>query len=475
MIRNKKLELDELFRQRKEVLSGWPTGKEINLKEAIEYRIALSSNRNWIDVLDKAKSEGKILIAVMAGHTLVEETLDHLRSVQANGADLVWLLPDTYTRRAMYSGAETAIQNSVKQGESLLNGYPIVNHGLSKARYIGENTDIPIRLVDGDLERCMLPTETGLAAGFEYSSNDVESLLRTSKSYPIEQKIAATQYQDRLAGYYTEQGASVMGIFHNTLSGCDPPEIKVAIGILHSLLAAEQGVKYISQEIALGCNLLQDVAGLSCIKKLTNEYLKRFGYEVDVSLHCFPFAGLWPRDRERAASMSALNVLTPILAGVDWFPIKSFDEAVGLPNKEGNLRALRLARHLLKVTGKQRLDEGPELAMEKEMMELGARAIIEKTLALGDGDAAVGQIKAIEQGVIDVAFSPNTMVKGKAIPLRDARCAIRYADPGNIPLPVEVKEYHRQKVAERERTEKDKKRYQMILEDIYHFADEPLA
>ena len=90
---------------------------------------------------------------------------------------------------------------------------------------------------------------------------------------------------NRLAGYYTEKGAPMMTNFHNCFCGLDPPEIKVAVGTLHSLLAAEQGVKYISQEVSLGCHLIQDVAALRSVKQLTDEYLKRldnrnwFSYE----------------------------------------------------------------------------------------------------------------------------------------------------------------------------------------------------
>lgn len=36
-VRNRRLSDEEFFRQREEVLAMWPTGKEVNLEEAIEY------------------------------------------------------------------------------------------------------------------------------------------------------------------------------------------------------------------------------------------------------------------------------------------------------------------------------------------------------------------------------------------------------------------------------------------------------
>jgi methylaspartate mutase epsilon subunit len=50
--------------------------------------------------------------------------------------------------------------------------------------------------------------------------------------------------------------------------------------------------------------------------------------------------------------------------------------------------------------------------------------------------------------------------------MRDAQNAVRYLDPGNIPLPNEVREYHKQKLAEREKKEGRKLDFAMVVQDL---------
>ena len=87
------------------------------------------------------------------------------------------------------------------------------------------------------------------------------------------------------------------------------------------------------------------------------------------------------------------------------------------------------------------------------MIELEVRALMEKCLDAGGGDMAVGLCKGVEAGWVDTMLTPWKYNKGKVMVMRDAENAVRYLDPGDIPLPDEVREYHRQKLAEREKKE----------------------
>jgi methylaspartate mutase epsilon subunit len=98
------------------------------------------------------------------------------------------------------------------------------------------------------------------------------------------------------------------------------------------------------------------------------------------------------------------------------------------------------------------------------------RAILDKTLEMGDGDIVVGCIKAVETGVLDSSFSPNREVRDLVTGVKDRQGAIRYKDFGNLPLPEEVKAFHREKVAEREEAEKRKMDYDVIVQDFWAFA-----
>jgi methylaspartate mutase epsilon subunit len=63
-------------------------------------------------------------------------------------------------------------------------------------------------------------------------------------------------------------------------------------------------------------------------------------------------------------------------------------------------------------------------------------------------------------------LTPWKYNKGKVIVARDAENAVRYFDTGDIPLPDEVKEYHRAKLAEREAREGRKIDFNTVVNDL---------
>jgi len=113
--------------------------------------------------------------------------------------------------------------------------------------------------------------------------------------------------------------------------------------------------------------------------------------------------------------------------------------------------------------GGQRLPDSEELQTEETMIELEVRAVIEKCLDAGDGDMAVGLCRGVEAGWIDTMLTPWKYNKGR---MRDAENAVRYWDPGDIPLPDEVKQYHREKLASREKKEGRPLDFQMVVSDL---------
>jgi len=87
-------------------------------------------------------------------------------------------------------------------------------------------------------------------------------------------------------------------------------------------------------------------------------------------------------------------------------------------------------------------------------------------ISLGDGDVAVGMVRGVEAGVLDTFFSPWKPLKQEVMVVRDNEGAARYLKHGNIPLPPEVVEYHRQKIAEREKAEGIVADVKMLIRDV---------
>jgi methylaspartate mutase epsilon subunit len=94
-------------------------------------------------------------------------------------------------------------------------------------------------------------------------------------------------------------------------------------------------------------------------------------------------------------------------------------------------------------------------------------AILEKVIELGGGDIAVGTCKAVEAGVLDSPMSINIHAADKVMGIRDAGGACRYLDFGNLPIPEDIKDFHRQKVAEREVAEGRKLDYYAAIDDFW--------
>ena len=76
----------------------------------------------------------------------------------------------------------------------------------------------------------------------------------------------------------------------------------------------------------------------------------------------------------------------------------------------------------------------------------------------------------VELGMLDIPFCPNNHLKGNVLGVRDINGACRYLDFGNLPIPQEAKDFHREKVAEREKAEGRKMDYRAIVEDLWAFS-----
>jgi methylaspartate mutase epsilon subunit len=94
-------------------------------------------------------------------------------------------------------------------------------------------------------------------------------------------------------------------------------------------------------------------------------------------------------------------------------------------------------------------------------------AILDKVVEMGNGDIAVGTVKAVEAGVLDSPMSINIHAQDKVLGIRDNDGACRYLDFGNLPIPEDIKDFHRQKVAEREKAEGRKMDYYASIDDFW--------
>jgi len=177
--------------------------------------------------------------------------------------------------------------------------------------------------------------------------------------------------------------------------------------------------------------------------------------------------GGFPQDEAKAYGVIAWGAATAAFGKATKVIVKTPHEALGIPTKEANAAGIRTTKQVLSMLKCQTLPFTEELALEEKMILLETRAILEKVLELGEGDMAVGIVRAFQAGVIDIPFAPSRFNAGKILPARDAAGAVRLLDFGNLPFSEEIKEFHRERIAQRGREEGRDPSFQMVIDDIY--------
>lgn len=468
-IRNKRISEDEFYAERQEVLSQWPTGKEVDLEEAVAYQKAMPESRRFGKKLLEAKRDGRTLIQPRAGVPVVEEHIKLMQYLEKYGeADLLPSTIDSYTRQNRYEEAENGIAESIRLGRAMMNGFPAVNHGIAKCRQVTESVNLPMQVRHGTPDARLL-TEITYAGGFtSYEGGGISYNLPYCKNIPMERTIRDWQYVDRLTGLYEEMGVSINREPYGPLTGTlVPPCISHSAAIIEALLAAEQGVKNITVGYGQCGNLRQDVAAIRTLQELTDEYLQKYGYgDVQVTTVLHQWMGGFPADEAKAFGVISSGSLIAALSKATKVIVKTPHEAVGIPTMEANAEGLRCTKQVVNMFYEQVL-ASDKVEEEKEIIRQETRCIVDKCFELGNGDIAIGVCRAVESGVLDVPFAPCRANAGLMLPCRDNNGAIRILNPGNLPFSKELLDFHASKIAERAKYENRKPSFQMVVDDVY--------
>jgi methylaspartate mutase epsilon subunit len=482
-IRNKRLSDDEFFRIRKEeVLSQWETSREIeNLDEniAAAYELSVGAGRNYAIKDADAEARGIHLFQPQFGQGLTEFMIDGMGYVEENSPLLpvgMWnVFSDSYTRKNKYEQAADGIERSRKEGVTMLNGWPIVNHGVHEARKIKKAIQSPMSLNSTD-EDGRLASEIALAAGWNACNcRSVTEVMAHCKNITLEEEIRINQYETRLAAIYHERGVPQSPHISCNLTGYDSCGFKSFIMVAQSLLGAEQGLKQIYLEFGINMNLVQDTAMMRVTKRLCEEYCTRFGYtDVKFIQNNNMFQGAFPPRLEEVNAMLSLAVTIGILGGSTSLVLKCQDEAFATPTKEGMAATVRIARQIEKMLGNLRLPISAEVKEEEAILELEVRAMMESCLDAGEGDIALGLCLGVDAGWVSTMISPWKFNKGNVLLMRDDEQAMRYFDIGDMPLPKEVKEYHLKKLEGRAKKEGRPLDFDMVVDDLQYASKLPV-
>ena len=474
-LRNQKLTMEEFLQERAEVMTTWPTGEGVDFEDGVRYQKALPDEKRFSSVLARAVRENKTLCQPRAGVALVDEHIKLLQFLE-DSCDLLPSTIDAYTRLNHYEKAAEGIERSLAAGTSLLNGFPAVNHGLAECRRVVEALKKPVQVRHGTPDARLLG-EITLAAGFTaYEGGGISYNIPYAKKVPLERSIRHWQYCDRLVGLYEEHGVRINREPFGPLSGTlVPPFVSHSVAIIEGLLALEQGCKCITLGYGQAGNIVQDIAAIRSLRELGDEFFQAAGYtDYALSTVFHQWMGGFPENESMAYAVIGWGSAMAALSGATKVIVKTPHEASGIPTKEANKQGLDATRQMLNMVREQVFPASPTLDMEIDLIKREVRAVLAKVFELGEGDVAVGAVRAFEAGVLDVPFAPAACNAGKLLPVRDNEGAVRIFEPGRVPLPDDVMTFHRDKIAERARAENRAPAFQMVVDDIYAISKSKL-
>jgi len=466
-IRNKKIDDDLLMKKRREELDKWPTGKEVDFDEAVAYQKSLPDSKIWWKVMVKLREEGRMSVFPRAGTPILENMIELCRGLRDSGVVLIPVTTDSYTRLGQFEKVEEILKECNSTGKALLNGYPIINQGVEKTRKLIESIDAAFSPRGAGGEIAIASGMTTAEAGMGFLN-----FGSYSKNMTIQELVESSQNGMRVIGWYADRGVILCKDLHGWLPSAPfPLSVNIVCLIIEAVTAAEQGQKALYPLVHCMGNMVQDLAWIRLAPRLIREYLDKFGYQDTMIIGTCPAqTPLFPVAMDMGGAFAYLCYASMVgaLSKSNAVDLRSIDEGAGVPTKDTNAVSYRAAKWIFDVVREQQIEiDVKGIDTEEKVTETEVRAILDRILDLGDGDIVDGTVKAVESGVLDSPWSPNLNVKDQVMGVRDARGACRYLEFGNLPIPDEIKEFHRGKVAEREKLEGRKADYHSAVKDLW--------
>lgn len=468
---------DEFARMRRDNLARWPTGADVDFAAAVARQRGLPPHKQLGAVLRRSVAEGRCLVQPRGGFGTFQAQLELMQVLDRDGlADIVPTTTDSYTRNEQFHLAQNGIDESERMGRSLLNGYPIVNYGVAKAAQLIDAIDKPAIMLTGT-SFPRLTGEIAFAGGYSgYLGSGLAYTSSYTKELTLEDGIRNYQYLDRLAAIYQDHGVELHRRQPGFLTGTNiPPCIAIVTCVLDALLAAAQGVRNYGLEMGETLHLIQDAAAVQACRELCQEYLARAGHrDVFTPVTLLHWMGAWPQDEAQSAALVSYGGTLAAIAGAASVTTKTTHEAFGIPTPQVNAEGLRMTRMAVYLARQIRVDATPQFREELDLIRREVRPIVDRILEMGDGDAAVGTVRAAAAGVLDIPWSPNRCLKSRIMPARDADGCIRILDPGDMPFARDVLEVHEEKL--RRRAERERVGYgpDLAVSSVFEIS-EPLA
>ena len=454
----------EFLRIRNKILDSWSTGSSVRTANIKENHADPAKNFHRV-----LRMNGRYtLVQPRTGVAHTSDEITILKYLRKNGLDMSSIQLDAASRKNLYAQAEEGVRKTEKGKTSFLNGYPVPVHGVSGIKKIMNAIDTPFQIRAGSPDHRFV-YELALAGGASSLEGGFLCYLYPyDKSTSPVNSLKFWKYVDKLADYYFRNyGITINREYFGPLTCClIEPSIPICINIVQTLMSARAGVKSISVGMAEQGNRNQDIAALKTLKKLTRSYLQDFGFSnVHVSTVFHQYMAAFPSDVDKARQIIFSSSETAGLAGADRIMTKTPVESVHIPLKENNAEGLQLTRQGLKKSSDIQVNR-EAVNNEQAVLERQVRAMMNYIIRSGQGSVARGALKAFQEGVLDIPFSPSKYNRGRLLTARDCNGAIRFVNLENLPFDEQTKDFHLEKVHRRMAAQRVSKVFEMIESDL---------
>lgn len=439
---------------RREVLEHWKTGAGAR---------GLTSNAQFLlrqPSFPRIQAQtqighGQMLVQPRSGVAMIGEQIKLFKNFKRAGAKVLSYQVDSLTRNNNYAGAEEAIRESRLLRTSTMNGFPVVNHGVTGLRKIAQQISVPLQTRHSTRDPRLL-AEISYAGGVtSFEGGAICYNIPYYKDYSLAESIRNWQYVDYLTGlYHKHYGIVLDREFFGTLTATlIPPCIAIVTNILETLLAVRQGVKCVSLGYAEQGHRSQDIAAIRMMGEMTSEILANMGYtDVQLNTVFHQYMAAFPPCQDRADELIRNSAITAARSGATRMIGKTPVEAFRIPTLTDNLTGIELINSGIAAAAECHIDEA-RIAAECDLIRREVEAIFESIILCGHGDVAQGVVTGFAKGFIDIPFSPSVHNRGEVLTTRDVEGAVRFLSFGNLQFDRETRQFHEDKMSERRRAE----------------------
>lgn len=453
----------ELADSRKLVLTEWKTGKEVDMQR-------FEVPRHSMDKLlwERKSRGGGLLLQPRTGVADINEQIRKLEELEKSGSDISSVQLDAASRSKLYDNAARFVEVSLERKQSALNGFPIPVYGVKEVRRMINSLNSPFQLRAGGPDH-RFTYEIALQSGISgLEGGAICYLMPYDKMTSPRDSVRNWQYVDRLCALYEKHtGVSInreyFGVLTATLM---EPSIPVVVNIIQALLSAQQGVKSISVGYAEQGNRAQDIAAIRVMESSVQKYLRLYGFvDCKVTTVFHQYMAAFPTDYARSEDLIFNSCITACLANATKMMVKTAVESQRIPSTADNVKALGLCKRAM-LSAKHLHVSMDAVRVEKELISSEVDQMMHAVIELGNGMISVGAVKAIEEGVIDIFWSPNIYNRNKVTSIRDISGAIRFLDFGNLPLDEKTRSFHYEKTMVRKNMERDPSLFSLLEKDL---------